>query len=128
MKRTPTKELTQESAAAALRADVHRMIAKFDFEKAAKALRGCGWKFRGASRPPTASELKGFARKLCADAMRFGDGIAAAHGPLEVSIRHWGSRAVLTATLVCRPVWCSHVYVDGRVILARRAKKAPKKA
>jgi hypothetical protein len=112
-------ELSRKDVAQA----VERILADFDFEAAANALFACGWKYQGMQRSPNAQELKATAMQIVRAAVQSGSRCTVLSGPLEVSLTHHDTPAVVTATLSLQPVRSSAVYVDGRVIFAQ--KKVP---
>lgn len=120
-------ELSAEEYLELSRDDVSRAVAEimkeFDFEKAARALKGCGWKYVGASHAPTSKELRVIAEKIVKEVIQMGSGCSIGSGPLEVRTAHYDTPAVVTATLSLKPVWKSAVYVDGRVIYAKKGRK-----
>lgn len=70
------RELTAEEYLDLSRIDVDRalkqVMAGFDFAKAARALKGCGWKYFGAPASPTADELRKNALGLVRDSLKCG--------------------------------------------------------
>jgi hypothetical protein len=96
------------------------VLEKFDFERAAKALSACDWKYSGASASPSADELRTLARKIVMDVIQSGSGSSIQAGPLMVEARHYETPAVVTLTLRLVPVYGSAVYIDGRVIMAKK--------
>src|SRR5690242_2934011 len=76
-----------------------RLIGDFDFEKAAKALRGCGWKYKGASTSPSASELRTIAKEIAMRVMQYGSRSSVSQGPLTAETRHYDTPAVVSVSL-----------------------------
>lgn len=108
---------------------LQRIMDGFDFEKAAKALSGCDWKYVGANASPSVNELKTLARKIVMDVIQSGAGSSIHSGPLMARAHHYQTPAVVTVDLMLVPVYASAVYIDGRVIVAnKRGKYKSKKA
>lgn len=105
-----------------VRSTVERVMKEFDFEKAARALKGCRWRFHGALSSPSVKQLKETARKLLMGVIESGSGSTHGQGPLEAHAYHYETPAVVTVELSLKPVWKSAAYVDGRVIFAKKQR------
>jgi hypothetical protein len=126
------KELTAEEYLQISRVEAGKAVQKvmdgFDFEKAAKALSGCNWKYAGASASPTVDELKTLARKIVTDVIQMGSKSSIHAGPLMAEATHRDTPAVVSVELRLVPVYEPAIYIDGRVIFAKKQRKfVPKK-
>lgn len=112
-------EISQKEAAKAL----DRVMAEFDFDKAARALHGCGWKYQGAAESPSAIQLKKIAKDITMRAIQSGSRCTIGAGPLRVETGHHDTPAVVSVTLSLMPVHSYAVYIDGRVIFAKKQRR-----
>lgn len=112
-------EISQKQAKLAL----DRVLAEFDFDKAARSLRGCGWKYQGAKTSPSVVQLKKIAKEITMQAIQNGSRCKIGSGPLQVETGHHDTPAVVSVTLSLTPVHSFAVYVDGRVIFAKKQRR-----
>ena len=115
-------KLSQNDAKRAL----DQAMGKFDFSRAADALKGCKWKYVGAKESPTADDLRKIGKELLMQCIQSGAGASMQRGPLSVSSRCYDTPEVVTVDLTLTPLWASVVYIDCRAILAKHMKKRSK--
>lgn len=112
-------EISRKAAARA----VSELMAEFDFVKARKAIKACGWRFAGASDSPTVAELKKMAEDILKSAIDAGARCTVGQGPLEAETLFYDTPAVVSVVLRLVPQYKTKVYVDGRVVLANKQRK-----
>lgn len=101
-----------------MKGPVEKILGAFDFEKAAQALHGCGWRYEGASESPNAMELRKIAERILADAYADERVTRVGQGPLEVFVTvNEDEGAVRTMNLYLCPVRAGAVYVVDEILI-----------